>query len=123
MLLAEDPVAPLRKPNVHGIYQGIPAHVTSVTNEDLGVVAEADGVKQIRAGYRVGMNRRNVVYIAPRPPLGHGSHRYIFQLVALNQRIDPETLSKVPTKREVEEAVIGKVVAWGMWQATYAQKW
>lgn len=123
LLLAEDPDAPLRKPNVHGIYCFVPPHVTSITNEDLDVVSGVEGTKQIRAGYGVGKNRRNVVYIAPRPPLGHGPHRYIFQLVALSQGLDPKSLSEVPTKQEVEEAIIGKVVAWGMWQTTYEQQW
>lgn len=123
LLLTEDPDAPLRKPNVHGIYCFIPPHVTSITNEDLEVVAENDGVKHIRAGYRVGKNRRDLVYIAPRPPLGHGPHRYLFELVALSQRLDPESIGEVPTKKEVEDAIVGKVVGWGTWQATYEQEW
>jgi phosphatidylethanolamine-binding protein (PEBP) family uncharacterized protein len=123
LLLSEDPDAPLRKPNVHGIYCFIPSHMTSISDEDLEVVAESDGVKQIRAGYGVGKNRRDVVYIAPRPPLGHGPHRYLFQLVGLNQRLNRENMSKVPTKKEVENAIVGKVVAWGVWKATYEQTW
>jgi phosphatidylethanolamine-binding protein (PEBP) family uncharacterized protein len=123
LLLSEDPDAPLRKPNVHGIYCFIPPHVTSISNEDLEIATESDGIKQIKAGYRIGKNRTGVVYIAPRPPLGHGPHRYLFQLVGLSERLDPEKMSKVPTKKEVEDAIVGKVVGWGVWQATYEQKW
>jgi phosphatidylethanolamine-binding protein (PEBP) family uncharacterized protein len=123
LLLSEDPDAPLRKPNVHGIFCFIPPHVTSISNDDLEILAESDGVKQIKAGYRVGKNRRDLVYIAPRPPLGHGPHRYLFQLVGLSQRLDAGNMSKVPTKKEVEDAIVGKVVGWGVWQATYEQMW
>ncbi|OAL02853.1 PEBP-like protein [Phaeosphaeriaceae sp. SRC1lsM3a] len=123
LMLAEDPDAPTRKPNVHGIYCSIPPHVTLIMHEELEVVAKVDGAKQIRAGYRVGKNRRDMVYIAPRPPLGHGPHRYTFQLVALDHRLDAGSLSEIPTKKEVEDAVIGRVVAWGMWQATYETEW
>lgn len=123
LILTEDPDAPLRKPNVHGIYLCIPPTVTSITNDDLKITGEVDGVKTIQAGYRVGKNRRDVVYIPPRPPLGHGPHRYFFEIVALNERLDSRLISKVPTKKELEEVIAGKVVGWGLWEATYEHKW
>lgn len=59
LILTEDPDAPLRKPNVHGIYLFIPPTVTSITNDDLELVSEADDVgKSIKAGYRVGRVRK-----------------------------------------------------------------
>lgn len=123
LILTEDPDAPLRKPNVHGIYLFIPPTVTSITNEDLELVNDVDGVKTIKTGYRVGKNRRDVVYIPPRPPLGHGAHRYFFEVVALSEGLDPRLISKMPTKQELEEAIVGKVAGWGLWEATYEQKW
>ncbi|KAF1849000.1 PEBP-like protein [Cucurbitaria berberidis CBS 394.84] len=123
LILTEDPDAPLRKPNVHGIYLFIPPTVTSITNDDLKLVDDVDGVKTVQAGYRVGKNRRNAVYVLPRPPLGHGPHRYFFEVVALSECLDPGMISKVPTKDELEEAIVGKVVGWGLWEATYEQKW
>ncbi|CAO2650161.1 Nn.00g014530.m01.CDS01 [Neocucurbitaria sp. VM-36] len=123
LILAEDPDAPLRKPNVHGIYLFIPPTITSITNDDLELVGEVDGVNSIKAGYRVGKNRRDIVYIPPRPPLGHGPHRYFFELVALSEKLDPSVMSKVPTKKEVEEAIVGKVAAWGVWEASFEHRW
>jgi phosphatidylethanolamine-binding protein (PEBP) family uncharacterized protein len=119
LLLTEDPDAPLGHPNVHGIYCFIPATATSISPADLEVLREEDGVKIIRSGWRVGKNRRDVVYIPARPPRGHGPHRYYFVLVTLGERLDRGALSKVPTKEEVVEAIGEKVVSWGLWEATY----
>ena len=124
LLLCEDPDAPFGgEPNVHGIYCFIPAHVTTFGPKDLELIGEVDGVKSIACGYRVGKNRRNAVYVPPRPPLGHGPHRYLFELVALSEKLDPESVSKVPNKKEIEKAIMGKVVGWGLWQATYENTW
>ncbi|KAL2020562.1 hypothetical protein VTK56DRAFT_8150 [Thermocarpiscus australiensis] len=123
LLVSEDPDAPFGKPNVHSIFLFIPPTVNTIGPADLEVVKEDAGVKTIRAGYRVGKNRRNTVYIPPRPPLGHGPHRYFFQLVALSEKLDPDKISPVPTKEEVQEAVKGKVAAWGMWEGVYEHRW
>ena len=124
LLVCEDPDAPFGgEPNVHGIYCFIPAHVTNFGPKDIALVEEVDGLKKIASGYRVGKNRRNAVYIAPRPPLGHGPHRYLFELVALSERLNPEVIGMVPDKMELEKAVQGKVVGWGLWQATYESAW
>ncbi len=80
-------------------------------------------MKTIASGWRVGKNRRDIVYIAPRPPMGHGPHRYLFELVALEEKLDPAKMSKVPDKKEVEKAIEGKVVAWGVWEASYESTW
>nr|A0A348HAX7.1 RecName: Full=Phomoidride biosynthesis cluster protein B [fungal sp. ATCC 74256]BBG28499.1 putative hypothetical protein [fungal sp. ATCC 74256] len=123
LMLCEDPDAPMGHPNVHGIYCFIPPTVTSFGPTDLELIKEVDGVKVLESGYRVGKNRRNVVYIAPRPPLGHGPHRYLFELVALSEKLDPEGISKVPDKGEIEKAIEGKVASWGLWEATYESTW
>jgi phosphatidylethanolamine-binding protein (PEBP) family uncharacterized protein len=125
LLLTEDPDAPFGHPNVHGIYCFIPATTTSFGPRDLKLVREdPEGeVKVLESGYRVGKNRRNWVYIPPRPVLGHGPHRYFFELVALNQKLDPDKISKIPTKEELAEAVKGKVCGWGIWTATYENVW
>ena len=82
-----------------------------------------EGPLILKSGYRVGKNRRSMVYIPPRPPLGHGPHRYFFELVALRERLHPESISPVPTKEELAEAIVGKVHSWGLWTATYESKW
>lgn len=123
LLLCEDPDAPLGHSNVHGVYAFIPPHVTSFGPRDMELVENVDGVNKIASGYRVGKNRRNVVYVAPRPPLGHGPHRYLFELVALHEKLNPSEISAVPDKKEIEKAIENKVVGWGLWEATYQSVW
>ena len=117
LVVSEDADAPFGgKPNVHGIYSLIPASATSLSPSDLQKVdTAAKDQNLLKSGFRVGKNRRNVVYIPCRPPLGHGPHRYFFELVALSENLDPDALSAVPTKEELAELVKGKVVAWGEW--------
>jgi phosphatidylethanolamine-binding protein (PEBP) family uncharacterized protein len=123
LLLCEDPDAPMGEPNVHGIYCFIPPTVTSFGPRDLELIDERDGVKRIASGYRVGKNRRNIVYIAPRPLMGHGPHRYLFELVGLSEKLNASSISNVPTKTEIEKAIEGKVAAWGLWEAIYESTW
>ncbi|KAH8804398.1 phosphatidylethanolamine-binding protein [Xylogone sp. PMI_703] len=124
IIVIEDPDAPMGHSNVHGIYCCVPGDKTSFGPEDLELLSEdKNGLKRISSGYLVGKNRRNIVYIAPRPPLGHGPHRYFFEVISLSQSLDSQKLSAVPTKQELSDAVIGMVCGWGLWIATFEQKW
>lgn len=115
LLVVEDPDAPLPSPIVHGIYYAISATKNSVKPEDFDTVNGASG--QLQGGFRYGANRRKCVWSGPRPVLGHGVHRYMFQVVGLSEGL--EGLSEVPTRLEIEKAIVGKVVGWGMWVGTY----
>ncbi|KAF2640627.1 hypothetical protein P280DRAFT_323078 [Massarina eburnea CBS 473.64] len=64
----------------------------------------------------------NVVYIPARPPRGHGPHRYYFELVALDEKLSRGKLGAVPSKKEVVEAIEGKVVGWELWVGTYESR-
>jgi len=124
LLISEDVDVPFGgKPNVHGIYCLIPASVTSLGPKDLEKVDAAANSLTIRSGFKVGKNRRNLVYIPCRPPLGHGPHRYFFELVALAEKLDPDALSAIPTKEELAELVKGKVDSWGEWVGVYESRW
>ncbi|KAF4231748.1 hypothetical protein CNMCM6805_010337 [Aspergillus fumigatiaffinis] len=81
LLVVEDPDAPLAEPVVHGLYYGIPASKRSVSNEDFKPTAAGSHVLQ--GGFRYGANRRGTIYIPPRGMLGHGPHRYFFQVIGL----------------------------------------
>lgn len=123
LLISEDVDAPMGHPNVHGIYCGIPATTTELSAKDFEVEREEGVRKVLKSGFRVGKNRRNVVYIPCRPPLGHGPHRYFFELVALKEKLDEGVMSEVPTKEEVLKLVEGKVAGWGLWIGTYESVW
>ncbi len=57
-----------------------------------------------------------------RPVLGHGPHRYHYQVVALDTSLDSSLLSKETTKEEVIEMIDGKVLGWGQWVGIYERK-
>ena len=120
LIIVEDPDAPLPMPITHGIYYGIPAGKTQLTSEDFAAVSGSQN--DLSGGFKYGLNRRKVVWSGPKPVLGHGQHRYMFQVVGLSSSMEKEALSKVPTRAELEKAVEGKVVGWGMWVGTYERK-
>ncbi|KAL1968412.1 hypothetical protein VTN77DRAFT_1941 [Rasamsonia byssochlamydoides] len=124
LLVVEDPDAPLSQPVVHGLYYSIPASRTSVTNEDFEELSpsEAAPTYTLKGGFKYGLNRRKTVYIPPRGLLGHGPHRYFYQLVALREPIDVSKLSPAATKEEVIEQIDGKVVGWGQWIGVWERK-
>lgn len=76
VLIVEDPDAPLRRPAVHLIAAGIAPDRAGVPEGALTPAADPS----IRFGR--GLFRR-IGYAGPRPVLGHGPHRYIFQIYAL----------------------------------------
>ena len=121
IVVNEDPDAPLPSPIVHGIYYGIPAAKTSLTAKDFELV---EGTK-LSGGFQYGANRRNNIYIPPRPIIGHGPHRYVFEVIGVKQGLGKELegLGKgAVTKEEVLKRLEGKVVAWGVWMGSYERK-
>jgi phosphatidylethanolamine-binding protein (PEBP) family uncharacterized protein len=123
LLISEDPDSPMGGPNVHGIYYSIPATTTAVSPREFEVVHEEETKKILRSGFRYGKNRRSSVYIPPRPPVGHGPHRYFFELVALKEPLDLAVLSPLPAKEELSEVIKGKVAGWGLWIGIFENKW
>ncbi|EAW16948.1 YbhB/YbcL family Raf kinase inhibitor-like protein [Aspergillus fischeri NRRL 181] len=99
LLVVEDPDAPLAEPVVHGLYYGIPASKCSVSNEDFKPTAAGSHV--LRGGFKYGANRRGTIYIPPRGMLGHGPHRYFFQVIGLLEPLVVSKLGAVVTKAEI----------------------
>lgn len=121
LVVVEDPDAPLPSPVVHGIYYAIPASKTNILPGDLRASSDAkDAV--LTGGFKYGMNRQQTVWGGARPVLGHGMHRYMFQVVGLSQSIDTKGMGKVPSKEVLEKAVEGKIAAWGVWVGTFERK-
>ncbi|MFE3000793.1 YbhB/YbcL family Raf kinase inhibitor-like protein [Nocardia sp. NPDC059246] len=111
VLIIEDPDAPLRRPVVHGVFTGIDPRITSVQE---GALGSNDGeTSSIRVGTG-SFGRRG--YAGPRPVPGHGPHRYVFQLVALDQ---PSGLTDGATLPAVLAAVSGHVIARGKLTGRY----
>ena len=112
LLVSEDPDAPLSRPIVHGLYYGIPRVFTGLGDEDFQYGTEPYTVS---GGFKYGVCRGGGVYLPPSPMPGHGLHRYFFEIIALNERIDTRKLESPVTLDEISHAIEGKVIGWGAW--------
>ena len=83
LLLLQDPDAPLDKPVLHWSVWNIPGTADSLPQG----VRHGPTLPEF-AGMTQGCNPRGEFgYMGPRPPSGHGPHRYHFQLFALDIRL------------------------------------
>jgi Raf kinase inhibitor-like YbhB/YbcL family protein len=105
VLITEDPDAPTPEPLTHLIAWDLPADDGEVEE---GGFAEGRGLGRnsfLRPGY-----------LPPDPPPGHGPHRYVFQLFAVDAPLD---LHGEPGKGAVVDAMRGRVLARGRLVGTY----
>lgn len=111
VLVVEDPDAPTPAPMVHAIVWGLEAPA--------GGLAEGDLVSG-KAGAEVGKNSGlKQGWMPPDPPTGHGEHRYVFQLFALDPGAPHP--GEAPGRRSVVEAMAGHVVASSVLVGTYSR--
>jgi Raf kinase inhibitor-like YbhB/YbcL family protein len=79
-LIVQDPDAPLPRPVTHVAVTGIPIGWTGLAEGAL-TRDEATPLAFARGTFgRIG-------YAGPRPVLGHGRHRYVFQIFALSRKL------------------------------------
>ncbi|KAI1085787.1 PEBP-like protein [Whalleya microplaca] len=121
LLVSEDPDAPLPMPICHGIFGGINATKTSVAAGDFEIEDRSKAL--LKGGFHYGQTRRGVPYIPPRPLMNHGPHRYFYEVVALKEPLDPSLLSSTASREQIADAIVGKVLGWGMWVGIAERKW
>lgn len=107
VILVEDADSPTPKPLVHAIVWGLDARDGSLPG---GGIA-ADGQAETGRNSFLGTG-----WLPPDPPTGHGPHRYVFQIYALDRRL---ALSGTPGRGALVEAMRGHVVAKGALIGTY----
>lgn len=72
------------------------------------------------AGVQIGINTLGKpFYAGPRPPPGHGPHRYVFQLFALDFELAP---ARPFTRKKLTAAMKGHVLAWGRLTGVWEEK-
>ena len=123
LLVVEDADVPLPFTPTHGLYYAIPATTTTITNSDVRSVDPAGKEKILKGGFKLGKNLRGNNYGGPRPLMGHGMHRYFYQLIALNEPVEIGKLSAIATKKELAQEIVGKVAGWGVWIGIHENKW
>jgi Raf kinase inhibitor-like YbhB/YbcL family protein len=111
-LIVDDPDAPVAEPWVHWVLHRIPA-----SSGGLPEGFHGEWVPPGFGGLSQGVNSWNTVgYRGPAPPRGHGTHRYVFKLYALDAPLDlPARLDKA----RLLEAIAGRVLAQGEMIGTY----
>lgn len=106
----------------HGLFWAIPPAATTAVPADIKARDDDPKSRRTDAGWRFVPNLRNTPYIGAAAPLGHGSHRYVFTIVALNAPLEFERPEKV-TKQDIKHAMIGKVIGWGQWIGHFERPW
>lgn len=114
-LLVEDADAPAPAPLVHAVLWGLPAD--SLRLAEGAIVPDAEGTTGR------GDVGRNSYYgegwLPPDPPTGHGTHRYAFQLFALDDGVGDPGAS--PGRAALMRAMAGHVLAAGLLVGTYSR--
>ena len=105
LLLVEDADSPTPRPLVHAIVPGLEAFAGELPEGAVGDEAEAGRNSFMSQGW-----------LPPDPPPGHGPHRYVFQLYALNEAPDLDVKAGRST---VIDAIRGHVIAVGTLVGTY----
>jgi len=114
-LIVEDPDAPTPRPMVHAIVVDIDPALDSLPE---GAIrpdgAGADG-KDVGRNSQFGEG-----WLPPDPPTGHGSHDYVFQLLALRADTDADDKDS-PGRSDFIDHVQGRVLAAGVLVGTYSR--
>jgi Raf kinase inhibitor-like YbhB/YbcL family protein len=111
-IVVEDPDAPQEEPFIHWMIWNIGGQTTALP-EGIG---NEPRLLQIQDAIQGRNGRGGYGWFGPRPPPGHGVHRYYVQVFALNERIEmgPDT-----PLNELLNALKARTIAQGEMMATY----
>jgi Raf kinase inhibitor-like YbhB/YbcL family protein len=111
-VIVEDPDAPQAHPFIHWMIWNIPGEARGLPEglPNTAALVTPQGAIQGRNG------QHGLGYFGPRPPVGHGLHRYYFQVFALDDTMDmgPET-----PLADLLNALKARTLASGEMVATY----
>ncbi|MDB5392758.1 MAG: YbhB/YbcL family Raf kinase inhibitor-like protein [Rhodospirillales bacterium] len=111
VLIVEDADSPTPNPLVHAIVWNLPGSDQAMPEGALKS-PRSPGV-----GLSLGKNSfLSLEYLPPDPPPGHGAHRYVFQVYALDERLD---FDGAPGRGALLDAMAGHVLAKGCMIGTY----
>jgi Raf kinase inhibitor-like YbhB/YbcL family protein len=111
VLIIEDADSPTPSPFVHLLAWDLPARDGALEEGDLRSKGNAG------ADLKLGRNGLGKCEYTPPDPLpGHGQHRYLFQLFALDRRLD---LQSPPSRVKLKAAMRGHVMSKGVMTGTY----
>lgn len=121
-LIVEDPDAPTPRPLVHAVVLDIDPALRGL--DEGAIQADAGG----EAGKNVGQNSYLTEgWLPPDPPTGHGSHDFVFQLLALGPPENGggdssgDSTGDSPGRSEFVEHVEGRILGAGVLVGTYSR--
>lgn len=111
VLIVEDPDAPAPDPLVHLLAWDLPPGVAELPEGEFKSPGHA-GLEE-----NLGRNAfQQTGWSPPDPPKGHGPHLYVFQVFALDRKLD---FAHAPDRKAVVEAMRDHVLAKGVLVGTY----
>lgn len=117
-LICDDPDAPTPEPWVHWLIYNLPPE-TNHFPEHLPRDARIDSPVAAGQGCNSWPDGKNLGYLGPMPPRGHGVHHYHFKLYALDKRLG---LPAGITKQQLLEAMSKHILATAEIVGTYERK-
>jgi Raf kinase inhibitor-like YbhB/YbcL family protein len=111
VLLVEDADSPTPDPFVHAIVWDLPGVDASLPDGALPSSTQATSTSALGRNSYLSAN-----YVPPDPPPGHGRHRYVFQVLALD--VAPRFESP-PARSTLMDKIKGHVIAKGLLIGTY----
>ncbi|HUZ12274.1 MAG TPA: YbhB/YbcL family Raf kinase inhibitor-like protein [Caulobacteraceae bacterium] len=110
-LIVEDPDSPSPRPLVHLLVWDLSADRCELPEGQLASPGHA-GLDET-----LGRNSNlHAAWIPPDPPPGHGPHLYVFQIFALDRKLD---FARPPTRARLVRAMLGHVTAKAVLVGTY----
>lgn len=106
----------------HGIFYNIPSARWNAKEGDIIRQAGKNQPRLTDSAWNYVTTYNTDSYSPISPPRGHGSHRYVFTVLALSERLRFDNPDKV-TKMEFHRALSGKVVGWGQWVGVFGRPW
>jgi Raf kinase inhibitor-like YbhB/YbcL family protein len=113
-LIVEDPDAPTPRPLVHAIVVDIAPNLNGLPEG--AIRADGAGSAEKNVGRTSGLSEG---WLPPDPPTGHGSHDYVFQLLALGPGRPSDDES--PGRTDFKGYVAGRILAAGALVGTYSR--
>jgi Raf kinase inhibitor-like YbhB/YbcL family protein len=110
-LLVEDADSPTPDPFVHAIVWDLPGVDASLPDGALPSSTQATSTGALGRNSYLSAN-----YVPPDPPPGHGRHRYVFQVFALDAA---PRFESPPGRKALMDKIKGHVVAKGLLIGTY----
>ncbi|KAL4806307.1 phosphatidylethanolamine-binding protein [Aspergillus unguis] len=105
----------------HGLFFNIPPSTLQAYPDD--VVQDKNYTGRLTlAGWGFVPNMLGSSYTGAAAPLGHGTHRYVFTIIALDEPLHFDRPDKV-IKSQVKQALVGKILGWGQWTGHFERPW